>query len=192
MDHDSQFNNLFLLQKRNIHNMSVKYHKRSGVPLEEFVSQLNEELWFAYRDYDEGKGAKLTTWIAGCLKRRAHDVIREREGSYCRRVTLFKPVDNSDDDAPTSEIADPMNLEDYALRKKEADQRQLIDSLVNDPSQVDPITTLIVAEFPKYKSITALAKALGLHHEVVKRKLTSLSRRYDANRFGDVRDYLAG
>lgn len=97
-----------------------------------------------------------------------------------------------DDGAPTLKLLQSdYDLEDSVLRKKEADQRQLIDFLVNDPDKVDPVTTLIVTEFPKYQSIAALAKALGLHHEVVKRKLTALSRRYDANRFGDYRDYLA-
>jgi hypothetical protein len=82
------------------------------------------------------------------------------------------------------------NLEREVLMK-EADHRQVIDSFVNDPTQVDTVTTLIVTEFSEHQSITALAKALGLHHEVVKRKLRKLSRRYDANRFGDYRDYLS-
>ncbi|NHN31181.1 hypothetical protein [Paenibacillus agricola] len=90
---------------------------------------------------------------------------------------------------------DMFDLQEYAndrmYTKKEADQRQLIDFLVNDPSQVDSVTTLIVTNFPKYKSVTALAKALGLNHTTVYRKLRSLASRYDANRFGDLEDYLA-
>lgn len=98
------------------------------------------------------------------------------------------------EDAPVYEIPDDKTTEDIVLekcRKKRADQRQLIDSLVSDPSKVDFDTVRAVSEFPQYDSITALAKALGMHHEVVKRKLRRLASRYDANRFGDVREYLA-
>lgn len=93
-------------------------------------------------------------------------------------------------DAPETPSAEDIAILDL-FAKKEADQRQLIDFLVKDLPQVDHDTTLIVSQFPQYKSITALAKALGLHHEIVKRKLRKLSTRYDANRFGDYRDYLA-
>lgn len=182
-----------------IRNMAVKYSRRSGVPEEEFVSQLNEELWLAWRDYDEGKGATLSTWLNGCLRKRSIDIIREKEGGHYRRFSLINEGNSNDDDdegAPTSnQIRDEVaevepRVINRMYRKKEADQRQLIDFLVNDPVKVDTVTTLIVTEFSKYPSITALAKALGLHHEVVKRKLLALSRKYDANRFGDIRDYL--
>ncbi|MOA10496.1 hypothetical protein D3C78_1303870 [compost metagenome] len=97
-----------------------------------------------------------------------------------------------DSDAPTLEVVDEETVESQFYRsKKEADQLQLIDSLVNDPSQVDYETQLIVSQFSQYDSITALSKALGMHHEFVKRKLRRLSQRYDADRFGDYRDYLA-
>lgn len=91
------------------------------------------------------------------------------------------------------EVADEQTVEqiiEFKQRKKEADQRQLIDFLT-DPDQVDHDTTLIVSQFSQYDSITALAKALGMHHEFVKRKLRKLARRYDANRFGDISEYLA-
>lgn len=111
-------------------------------------------------------------------------------------------IDSSDEDTPMSEVVDDQTVESivmYRQRKKEADQlRKLIDFL-SDPTQVDSDTTRIVSSFRevnadgslRYSSITALAKALGLHHEVVKRKLRKLSRRYDANRFGDISEYLA-
>lgn len=108
-------------------------------------------------------------------------------------VTLDATIEQEDGsytpiyETPTVESAEVT----YARSKKEADQLQLIDFLENDPGQVDRDTTLILSQFRQYDSITALAKALGMHHEFVKRKLRKLSRRYDANRFGDVRDYLA-
>ncbi|MFD1267558.1 hypothetical protein [Paenibacillus motobuensis] len=103
-------------------------------------------------------------------------------------------LDVKAEDAPTSEPTTGETVEDeyFSLqRKKEIDQLQLIDFLVNDPTQVDRETILIVSQFSQYASITALSKALGMHHEYVKRKLRRLSRRYDSNRFGDYSEYLA-
>lgn len=72
-------------------------------------------------------------------------------------------------------------------RKTKADQRQLIDFLVRNS---DASTTAIVEAFPRHKSITALGKALGLHHMQVKRKLEMLACNFDSKQFGDYRDYL--
>lgn len=97
--------------------------------------------------------------------------------------------------SPKYKMPEEISAEDAAIKelsaKKEDDQRQLIDFLVKDPTQVDRETSLIVSQFSQYSSITALAKALGMHHEFVKRKLRKLSRSYDVNRFGDVNEYLA-
>ncbi|WP_054958426.1 hypothetical protein [Paenibacillus dakarensis] len=91
---------------------------------------------------------------------------------------------------PTEETPEKIFLE----REKEADQRQLIDFLVSsDSGEPDATTTAIVeaiAAQPSAKD-TAIAKSLGIHHEIVKRKFRKLYRRYDANRFGDYREYLA-
>ncbi|WP_449600342.1 hypothetical protein [Paenibacillus sp. Marseille-Q9583] len=129
-------------------------------------------------------------WMATALKNARIDWLR-KEQTRGKRYELT--INKDDEDTPTSEIADDLTTEDIVIqryKKKEADQRQLIDFLA-DPSQVDHDTTLIVSQFSQYESITALAKALGLHHEFAKRKIRRLARRYDANRFGDVHEYLA-
>ena len=109
------------------------------------------------------------------------------------RRSRYRLILDDSDTAISDEISEVGAEEEFFFRqrKKESDQRQLIDFLVNDPSKVDHDTTLIVSQFPQHSSITALAKALGLHHEYVKRKLRRLSRGYDANRFGDYSEYLA-
>lgn len=150
-------------------------------------------LELAKRDDIEDFGRMLSSALR--MKRAmAHRTNTRRRKRY--RMELDDGVKQEDGTYIPKHIAVEMETaEEKALstmfRKKEADQRQLIDFLANDPSQVDHDTTLIVSQFEKYDSITALAKALGMHHESVKRKLRKLSRRYDANRFGDVADYLA-
>lgn len=129
-------------------------------------------------------------WLNKSLKNARIDFIRRKR----RWQVMISPQEvhtDEDESIETLPFISDFNLEEFVVRKTEADQLQLIDSLISDPSKVDPVTTLIVTEFSKHKSITALAKALGLHHEVVKRKLRALSRYYDANRFGDYRDYLS-
>jgi hypothetical protein len=108
----------------------------------------------------------------------------------------FEPT-NENKDAEGTPIAatiecipEPLTTEDLALQKTEADQRQLIDFLL---SGADATTTAIVEAFlahPK-PTPTAIGKALGLHHSVVKRKLERLASKFDAKQFGDYRDYLA-
>ncbi len=195
MKDEQQFNKLYHETKGLIHNISVKYHKRSGVPVDELTSQLNEELWFAYRDYDESKKAKMMTWVNGCLTRRAIDVIREREGSYRRNVTQFLDSSNNaeeDNDALTFDIVSEICIEDIVLNiMAGAKQFELIDSLVSDRTKVDDTTRLIVATFPKHNSERATADALGICHKKVRRKLLALGRQYDANRFGSLRDIIA-
>jgi hypothetical protein len=111
-----------------------------------------------------------------------------------KRLSEFEvfaaPVENDDGSEPASfEIADDFNLEEQITAKKKADQRQLIDSLLNG---ADETTTAIVATFlahPK-PTATAIAKELGVHHSKVTRALSRLTAKYSTKQHGDYRDYL--
>jgi hypothetical protein len=100
------------------------------------------------------------------------------------------PVENEDGyEAANFEIADEFNLEDFITAKKKADQRQLIDSLLNG---ADETTTAIVETFlahPK-PTATAIAKELGFHHSKVTRALNRLAGKFSTKQFGDYNDYL--
>lgn len=182
--------------KRDIEKIGRKYVKSNRIPLPEMISHLNEEFWQAFKTFNPDAGCSFKTWVSIKLAQKALDVIRYKEGKYHKRVlTVLDGKSAGDEEAPTSEIASDYDLEEEVIqrfsKKKEADKRQLIDFLLQS-AKTDDVTTAIVTNFSQHKSITALAKALGLHHEIVKRKLRSLSRHYDANRFGDINDYLAG
>lgn len=85
------------------------------------------------------------------------------------------------------------NVETTVIQKEEADHRQVIDFILR-AAKPDATTTAIVEAYliaPASASRKEIARSLGLHHEVVKRRLQSLSRHYDANRFGEHYDYLA-
>lgn len=89
-------------------------------------------------------------------------------------------------------IEDDFKLEDQVLKKKEADQRQLIDFLLDPDKVIDETTTTIVETFllSDKPTPTTIGKKLGLHHSTVIRKLGRLAKRYDEKQFGDYRDYL--
>jgi len=78
-------------------------------------------------------------------------------------------------------------------RLKEADQRQLIDSITRSVKTSTTMTSIIEAyeTAPLNASPNAIAKSLGIHHETVSRKLRKLGRQFDMNRFGDIRDIIA-
>lgn len=173
-----------------IRSLSRQRSRQTRIPSEDFESAMTEALWRAHQAFDPERGDPFEALARRSMNNAAINVITRKHGNYSRRVyaTLDAP---ETEDSPKSEVADEVTVEStFFTRNKRADQRQLIDSLC-DPRQVDYDTTRIVSMFPQYESITALAKALGLHHETVSRKLKRLSRRYDANRFGDLREYLA-
>jgi hypothetical protein len=123
------------------------------------------------------------------IKRRRTDIYRKK-----KRLTEFEvfaaPVENEDgSEAANFEIADEFNLEDYVLKKKRADQRKLIDHLLNG---ADAKTTAIVEAFlaSEKSSPTAIGEALGLHHSTVIRTLKRLAGKFDSKQFGSHRDYL--
>ncbi|PFZ19524.1 AsnC family protein [Bacillus wiedmannii] len=103
---------------------------------------------------------------------------------------------NSDEEENTAmfeAIADEFDLEEHVIKKKEADQRELIDFLT-DPAKVsDETTTAIVESFITNDgptTPTAIGKKLGLHHSTVIRKIERLAKRFDERQFGNYRDYL--
>jgi hypothetical protein len=86
-------------------------------------------------------------------------------------------------------ITDLHNVEDTVISKKKADQRKLIDSLLEG---ADADTTAIVNAFlthPK-PTATAIAKDLGIHHSKVLRNFEKLGGHFNYKQFGDYRDYL--
>lgn len=100
-----------------------------------------------------------------------------------------------DDGSPKPEIASSYSLEIDVMERMEKKKRaDIIDSILRPARTIDSVTTDIVTNLLDDTfdgNITALAKALCIDRKTVYRKLQSLRRHYDANRFGDIREYLA-
>lgn len=187
---------LVSLYRGRILSIASYFHMKTGIPAEDYISKLYEELWMCSKDFDEGKGASLDTWVNHRFKKAIVNVIRSREGTYRRRFKSCIDAgndDDSDDGAATPfTIRDASITDDHFIKKrKRLDQKILIESLLQ-PAKTDPVTTAIVTIFESHGgNLRSIGKSLGLHPEKVKRKLRALARRYDGNRFGDIRDYLA-
>ncbi|WP_088322564.1 MarR family transcriptional regulator [Bacillus cereus] len=113
-----------------------------------------------------------------------------------RKYELYEGPDSDGEEntAMFETIADDFDLEEHVTKKKEADQRKLIDFL-SDPAEVnDETTTAIVESFlsseNKTPTPTAIGKMLGLHHSTVIRKIERLAKRFDERQFGSYQDYL--
>jgi DNA-directed RNA polymerase specialized sigma24 family protein len=102
-------------------------------------------------------------------------------------------IDNGEEEAATSDIADDFNLAEEVTeglsRKKKNDQRMLIEFLVSGENQR---TTAIVQTYlsTELKTPTAIGKHLGLDHKQVSRALNRLAGKFSTKQFGDYHDYL--
>jgi len=112
-----------------------------------------------------------------------------------RRRRQQEVYQSASDEAATLEetLADDFDLETETIAsiiaKKKADQRQLIDFLLNGADDFTAATVKAFLQHPK-PSATAIAKELGVHHSKVIRALTRLAAKYDSTIFGEHRDYL--
>ncbi|AZU61027.1 hypothetical protein [Neobacillus mesonae] len=117
--------------------------------------------------------------------RKRNDIYKVAKG----RKKYEAIIDDDDSTAATFEPADDFNLEEHVTAKKKADQRQLIDFLLEG---ADANTTAIVNAFLNHPkpTATAIAKELGCHHSKVLRALNRLAAKFNTKQFGDHRDYL--
>jgi len=126
----------------------------------------------------------IERWLNRALHRRRIDAHRQRKArSKYEQIKEYIPE--------TTPIVN--EVECSVIQKEEADHRQVIDFILRT-AKPDATTTAIVEAYliaPPSATRKEIARSLGLHHEIVKRKLLSLSRHYDANRFGEHYDYLA-
>lgn len=118
----------------------------------------------------------------------------KRANMYRDRKTRlnYEVVNNfgkDEESAATLEPVDEESPESIYFTKKRADQRQLIDSLLE---KADETTRQIVETFLgcDRPNPTAIGKRLGLHHSTVIRKLEKLAGSFDTKQFGNYRDYL--
>ena len=151
------------------------------------ITELFDEILLKTLDVIETNGGDFVKLFHLSLNRRYKSLLRKL--TVRRKFEQYEMDSEEDEKAATFDIADEFNLEEQITTKKKADQRQLIDSLLNG---ADESTTAIVETFlahPK-PTATAIAKELGYHHSKVTRALSRLQAKYSTKQFGDYTDYL--
>jgi hypothetical protein len=155
------------------------------------LTLFDDTILYAVNTYKDGKD--FVNYVKWKFKNKRLNFLRNRKYIFDHEV-YEQPV-NEDEDVATSFdfIVGSDGADDEYLRKQtEADQRQLIGSLI-DPGKVnDATTTAIVEAFlaSENPNPTAIGRQLGIHHSTVIRKLNRLARNFQPEIFGDHRDYL--
>lgn len=183
------FEKQFKKTKPIIQGYAKRYAKATGIPREEYESALCEE--FAKRAMIYDGRIPFTAFIKPILTQKALKVASRKERKFYDNV-LHTDGMIDEDCNPTFEFISEVDIEKEVISptKKCADKLQLIHALT---SQADEITTAIVKRMLENPDATknSIATELGIHHQIVDRRLRRLAKNYDEKRFGDVSQYLA-
>ncbi|MGM0904217.1 MAG: hypothetical protein ACQEXB_24325 [Bacillota bacterium] len=147
-----------------------------------------EDMLLACIEVFDGSG-NFSHLLNRYIWRKRHDIYKVNKARR-KYEAVFTPMENEDgSEAATFELADDFNLEHEITAKKKADQRQLIDFLLEG---ADETTTAIVETFLQHPkpTATAIAKEIGCHHSKVLRALNRLAGKFETKQFGDYHDYL--
>ncbi|MCI4129422.1 hypothetical protein [Bacillus haynesii] len=123
------------------------------------------------------------------LRNKRANLYRDKKKRQQKEVLECGLSSNHNESAATLRIMDEGSPERLFFSKKRADQRQLIDHLVEKSDETTKmiVETFLACERP---TPTAIGKKLGVHHMTVIRKLEKLAGYFDTKQFGEYRDYL--
>jgi DNA-directed RNA polymerase specialized sigma24 family protein len=147
-----------------------------------FTEAFDTTLWRSLKAYDPVQD--FLPFFSSNLKRA--NVSRIRKGGATKVTAEIYDCVSEDGSSMMESLEDPDQFEESVQKKR--DQRELVSNLL---AVADELTRKICLNYAMYDSENALSKALGIHHTAVRRSLARLSRRFDANRFGELRDYIA-
>lgn len=176
-----KFNTLYKVLMERLKSKQSYDIRVRGMDTHEAVALYDDTIMEAIRYYREGSFLKL---LYMRLKSRRIDLHRMRKRKIASNYDM---VDLSSVDILEDNDRDRVDTPEESVIKKE-DQRQLISFLV---ARQDDFTVTVAKLIPSFDSPTAIAKELGVHHSKVGRSLDRLRNRFDANRFGELREYLA-
>lgn len=169
-----------------------RFSKATNIPVEEYESAMWEEFGKKAERYD-GR-VSFSAYIKPILNQCSQRVASRREKKFYSNVVHAEGISDEDGN-PSFEFESEINVEIEAIEsleptKKCEDKRQLIHALLES---ADEITTAIVNRMLENPdaSRNSIAAELGIHHEIVTRRLKRLAKHYDQARFGEISQYLA-
>lgn len=184
------FEQAFALAKTQIEQTARKYSKAWGLPFEEFVSEGNYRFISAVEAYDASAGDFEN--VLSRVLRNAFITITRSPANKAEYTERYHVRDGQEldvfEDVIISGITKDASAEAESLVFSE-ERSEMLTSLLVD---VDDVMIATIRAFLAEKSLVKAGEVLGVSHTTVKRRLQSLSRKFDANKYGQVSDYLEG
>ncbi|MGC4375759.1 sigma-70 family RNA polymerase sigma factor [Fictibacillus sp. Mic-4] len=187
---DEVFSEMYVeLRKKITKENNVRLQSIKDLDQSEVLEQFDEAVMNGVKMLARNPNDDIVKYVQGSMNKTKAYLLRKTKTR--RKRELYEQ--QLEDDVSFEHIANIGNTKDTTfasiVNKKEDDQRQLIDFLL---SGADAKTTAIVEAFLESDkpTPTAIGEKLGLHHSTVIRALKRLAGKFDANRFGDYRDYL--
>lgn len=170
--------------------------RRGGCPDEHYAKETFDNAVFEIAERDDI--VNFTNALSNALKRKRLMIFRtnkRRRRKICGSIDEMR-MSESGEYIPKYEMPSEPSAEDVVFpsmnAKKEAEKRQLLDNLVDRTN--DPVAKQIATKNRDFEgdkfSVNALAKALGIHHQVLDRKLLFLSRKYSPDTDGNIIEYF--
>lgn len=187
MNVEEQFN----IAKGIIALYARRFSKATNVPIEEYESAMCAE--FADKAPKYNGKISFKAYIKPILNQcalRVADVKRKERRFYDRVVHVDGLLDENG--SPEFEFADSTKVDVQALEQieKTPDKRELIEALVVNADEVTVAAVGLMLRNPN-ASLNSIATEVGIHHEILKRRLRRLAKNYDQTVFGDLSQYLA-
>jgi len=109
------------------------------------------------------------------------------------RLKWIDDITEDDEGAATSTdiLRSDYVLEDDVTKKNEAEKLSLVDFILDSAKNlIGPEMTAIIKGLPDYDSVNEAATSLGMHRNQIARPLARLTRFYNREVHGDLRDYF--
>lgn len=184
------FEKAFALAARHLRQTASKWSASCGIPFEDLLSEGNYRFTRVVESYSIGQG-DFVNLLSRTLSNSYTMMIRspDNKKDYTER---YLEMDDKEIDV----------FEDVIISGITKDASAEAESLVFSKERSEMLTSLLVDVDDKmqqainaYLATGSFRKAglvLGISHMAVKRRIESLSRKFDASKYGNPRDYLEG
>lgn len=158
-------------------------NKESRLDAGDLESYLNEKFIESVLRFNASKSNNLGAYLNVRLTQHALNFINTGYAKYNAVSEPFSAIDakaqdtSDDGDVDPFEVTDDFDLEGYVLKRQEI--KRVLDKLFTKATDVQRRIMEYYLKAEGKVSYTQVGKALGLHHETVKRELAKLARMVD-------------
>lgn len=150
----------------------------------------NYKLYEVVLTHDNSKGDFVHN-LSRAIRRGCIDLVRKKKLKDAFESLVPAKTDEDGNEVNPLESLATANAEEEIIEhiQKKSDQRQLIADLL---SFADDDTRESASAYMMYGSFGEAAKLLGTNKMKISRQIKRLANHFDANQFGDYRDYFVG